>query len=105
MLDPLDPLKVANNVYGLIMENEKVRVLKATFKPKDKTVMHCHPDHVVYVLKGGKIKISSKEKSDEMDLKENQAIFLRSQHHEAENIGDTTIDLLVVELKPETLKV
>lgn len=99
MSELFDPMSVASNVYTFLMENEKVRVLKVTFKPKDKAVMHYHPDHVVYVLKGGKLKITTKEKSDILELKDNQTIFLKAQHHEAENVGDTVLDLLVVELK------
>ena len=58
----LDPLDVASNVYNFKMENERVRVLNVTFKPGDKAVMHHHPDHVVYVLEGGKMKLTSKAK-------------------------------------------
>lgn len=92
-------MKIASNVYKLIMENDRVRVLNVIFKPGDKALMHHHPDHVVYVLKGGKIKLSSEGKSDVLDMKTNQAVFLKAQDHEAENIGDSTLDLLVVELK------
>jgi quercetin dioxygenase-like cupin family protein len=94
-----DPLKVAKNVYKFIMENDRVRVLDVLFKPNDKAVMHSHPDHVVYVLKGGKLKLTSSGKTDILDLKTGQAIFLKAQSHEAENTGKTDVDLLVVELK------
>jgi hypothetical protein len=50
------------NVSKSIMENDRVRVLQVLFKPNDKTVMHSHPDHVVYVLKGGKLKLTSSGK-------------------------------------------
>ena len=64
-----DPLKVAGNVYKLNMENDRVRVLNLTLKPGDKAVMHHHPDHVVYVLKGGKGKLTSQDKTDVLDMK------------------------------------
>ena len=94
-----DPLDVASNVYKLKMENDRVRVFNVTFKPGDKAVMHHHPDHVVYVLEGGKMKLTSQGKTDILDLKNGDAIFLNAQSHEAENIGQTTLELLVVELK------
>ena len=94
-----EPLKVAKNVYRFIMENDRVRVLGVLFKPNDKAVMHSHPDHVVYVLKGGKLKLTSSGKTDILDLKDGQAMFLTAQSHEAENTGKTDVDLLVVELK------
>jgi quercetin dioxygenase-like cupin family protein len=94
-----DPMKVAKNVYKFIMENDRVRVLEASFKPGDKAIMHDHPDHVVYVLNDGKINIKSSEKTDVLDLKKGQAMFLKAQSHEAENTGKTDLHLLVVELK------
>jgi quercetin dioxygenase-like cupin family protein len=95
----LNPLEVAANVYKFKMENDRVRVLNATFKPGDKAVMHRHPDHVVYVLKGGKMKLTSEGKTDVLDLEAGDTIFIKAQSHEAENVGQTTLDLLVVELK------
>lgn len=95
----LDPLDVASNVYKLKMENERVRVFDVTFRVGDKAVMHHHPDHVVYVLEGGKLKLTSQGKTDVLALVDGDAIFLNAQSHEAENIGESTIELLVVELK------
>ncbi|MGD0071039.1 MAG: cupin domain-containing protein [Candidatus Bathyarchaeia archaeon] len=95
----LDPVSVASNVYNFINENEKVRVLKVVFKPGDTAKMHHHPEHVVYVLKGGKLKITSEGKTDTMDLTEGKAVFMTAQNHEATNVGDSVIDLLVIELK------
>ena len=95
----LNPLDVASNVYKLVMENDRVRVLTVTFRPGDKAVMHHHRDHVVYVLEGGKMKLTSQGKTDNLDLKTGEAIFLKAQSHEAQNIGQTTLNLLVVELK------
>ena len=94
-----DPLEVASNVYKLKMENDRVRVFDVTFKPGDIAKMHIHPDHVVYVIMGGKMKLTSMGKTDVLDLKDGDAIFINAQSHEAENIGQTTLKLLVVELK------
>jgi len=94
-----DPMKVAKNVYKFIMENDRVRVLEASFKPGDKAIMHDHPDHLVYVLNDGKINLKSSGKTDVLDLKKGQAVFLKAQAHEAENTGKTDLHLLVVELK------
>jgi len=95
----MDPLVVASDISKPMLENERVRVFKATFKAKEKAEMHHHPDHVIYVLKGGKMKITSEGKTNVLDLKEDQSMFLKAQDHEAENIGDTTVEMLIVELK------
>jgi quercetin dioxygenase-like cupin family protein len=81
------------------MENDRVRVSDVLFKPNDKAPMHSHPDHVVYVLKGGRLKIITSGKTDVFDLKTGQAIFFKAQSHEVANTGKTDVDLLVVELK------
>lgn len=94
-----DPLKVANNVYKFVMENDRVRVLDLSLKPGEKAAMHYHPDHVVYVLNGGNAKLTSSGKTEVMNMKSGQAFFLKSQSHDAENTGQTNLHLLVVELK------
>lgn len=95
----MDPLVAASNVYKLLNENDKVRVLEVIFKPGDVAMMHHHPDHVVYALKGGKMSLASGGKTLEMEIKAGSVMFLDAQDHEAKNIGKTTLDMLVVELK------
>ena len=98
-IDNKDPLAVASNVYKLLNENENARVFKVTFKPGDTAKMHHHPDHMVYVLKGGHLKLTLADKTDELDLAEGAVVFLNAQNHEATNTGNSTVDLLVVEFK------
>jgi quercetin dioxygenase-like cupin family protein len=95
----MDALTAASNVYKLLGENDRVRVLEVTFEPNDVARMHHHPDHMVYALRGGKMSLTSEGKTQEMEIKTGQVMFLDAQRHEAKNIGDTTLDLLVVEFK------
>jgi beta-alanine degradation protein BauB len=99
MEQDLDPLMSASNVYEFVNESNRMRVLKVTFKPGDIAKMHHHPEHMVYVLKGGKLKLTSQGKTQDLDLKEGSVVFLEAQNHEATNIGASVIELLVVELK------
>ncbi len=99
MKKEMDPLMAASNVYKLLNENDKVRVLEVVFKPGDVAKMHHHPDHVVYALNGGKLSFLSGGKTQEMEIKEGSVIFLEAQDHEAKNVGNTTVDLIVMELK------
>ncbi len=95
-----DPLQVAGNVYSLIMENEYVRVLDARFKPGDRALMHFHPNHVIYVLADGKLKITVSEgNSMNVDLKTGQAIWMPAGQHAAENVGKREVHNVVIELK------
>lgn len=101
----MDPMVTASNVYKLLNENDKVRVLEVVFKPGDIAKMHHHPDHIVYALKGGRMSLTSQGKSQEMTIKSGSVSFHDEQDHEGKNIGDATIDLLVVELKkPKAVK-
>ncbi len=61
--------------------------------------MHHHPEHMVYVIRGGQMKLTSGGKSQEMNLTDGQVVLLNEQHHEATNVGDSIIDMLVVEFK------
>jgi beta-alanine degradation protein BauB len=96
----MDALKAAPDVYSLVMENERVRVLSVKFKPGQKAVMHSHPDHVIYVLKDGKLKITLPDgANNEVSLKAGQAIWMQAGQHAAENLGKTEANNIVVELK------
>ena len=94
-----DPVVVASNVYKCLNENDRVRVLEVIFKPGDVAKMHHHPDHAVYAVKGGKATLTSGGKTQEMDIKAGSVLFLEAQDHEVKNVGKTTIDLIVMEMK------
>ncbi len=81
------------------LENERVKVMNVSFQPGEKAAMHHHPDHVVYVIKGGKLKVTVDGKPDIINFETGKTMFLNEQSHEVENVGQTTVDLLVVELK------
>ena len=82
------------------MENDRVRVLRVVFKPGDRAPMHHHPDHTVYIAKGGKMELNYPSgKLNTIDLESGKAVFFPAQSHEATNVGDTEIELIVVELK------
>ena len=96
----MDALKAVPEETTLILENERVRVFSVKFKPGQKTLMHSHPDHVVYVLKDGKLKITLPDgTSNEVSLKAGQAIWMNAQQHSVENLGKTEASNLVIELK------
>jgi hypothetical protein len=43
-----DPVETDGDKYSVVMENERVRVLKYHDKPGDRTSQHAHPDYVLY---------------------------------------------------------
>ena len=101
-----DPLEVGPDVYKLVFENERVRVLEAHFKVGGKIETHSHPDHFAYVLYPGKMRMSYPDgTSKEVELRTGDVMWLNAETHAGENIGDTEVRLLVVELKePQLVK-
>ncbi len=83
----------------IVMENDRVRVSDVQFKPGEKTPMHTHPDHVVYVFNDGKFKLIPSKGKHRLDLKAGQAFWFDATSHTTENLGKTDIHLLVFELK------
>ncbi len=95
-----DPLKVAPTMYKLVFENERVRIMEVSFKPGEKIAQHSHPDHFGYILEAGKLKISKPDgTSSELDGKVGDVVWIPTETHSGENIGKTTVRVLVVELK------
>ena len=98
-----DPLKVGPNIYKKILENERVRMLEVKFAPGDSIAMHSHPDHAVYAITGGKLRVTTSDgKTQVADLKAGDPIWFPAVIHGAKNIGDTSLKLLVVELKEKS---
>lgn len=96
-----DVMTAASKAYGLLLENDKVRVMEIRLKPGQKAPMHNHPNnHVVYVMKDAKFKLSFTDgKSTEVDLKSGKVLWMEAGAHETENVGTTEGHNLVIELK------
>ncbi len=96
----MDPLAVGPDIYKLVMENERIRILQVTFEPGAKIAMHSHPDHAGYVLEGGMLTITNAEgKTQEITAKVGDSFWIPAESHSAMNQGKTKISILVVELK------
>jgi quercetin dioxygenase-like cupin family protein len=95
-----EALNIVPEMTNLLLENDHVRVYDVWFKPGQKATMHTHPNHVIYVLNDGKMKItSSNGKPQEITLKAGQALWMDATAHIAENTGKTDVHNLIVELK------
>ena len=95
-----DPLVVNSKTIALKLENSRVRVLEATLKPGDKEKTHSHPAYVIYVIAGGKARNHATDGTvTDFEFKTGDVIYRDPLTHWAENVGDTTIRLELVELK------
>jgi quercetin dioxygenase-like cupin family protein len=95
-----DPLVVNSSTIALKLENARVRVLEATLKPGDKEKTHSHPSYVIYVIQGGKYRNHAADGTvTDGEFHTGDVIYRDPITHWAENIGDTTIRLELIELK------
>ena len=96
-----DPLVVNSSTIALKLENPRVRVLEATLKPGDKEKTHSHPAYVIYVIQGGKYRNHAADGTvTDAEFHTGDVIYRDPiSQHWAENTGDTTIRLELVELK------
>ena len=95
-----DPAVVNSKTIKVKFENERVRVLEAELPPGVKEQVHSHPAYVIYVLAGGKYRnYAADGKTTEGELKTGDILYRDPLTHAAENIGDTTMHLILVELK------
>lgn len=95
-----DPAVVNAKTIKVKFENDKVRVLEASLPPGVKEQVHSHPAYVIYVLEGGKYRNYAQDgKTTEGELKTGEVIYRDPLTHAAENIGDTTMHMILVELK------
>ena len=95
-----DPLVVNSKSIALKLENSRVRVLEATLAPGAKEKMHSHPAYVIYVIAGGKVRNHGAGGTvTEANFQTGDVVYREPLTHWAENIGNTTIRLELVELK------
>ena len=72
-----DATAVAPNVYIVVEENDRVRVLKYRVGPGETTELHSHPDHVAITASAGRFRFTTADgDSMEVELEAGQALFL-----------------------------
>lgn len=94
-----DVLATNPSTVKLKLENDKVRVLEATLPPGHREQPHSHPANVIYVISGGKFRSHAGGKVTESVLETGAVLYRDPLTHWAENTGNTTIHLILVELK------
>ena len=95
-----DPVTVNAKTIVVKLDNPRVRVLDVTLKPGEKEKTHSHPAYVVYIIEGGKVRNHASDGTTvEAEFKAGDVLYRDPLTHWAENIGTTTIRLVLVELK------
>ena len=95
----LDPTVTDPDLYRVIFENDRVRILEYRDTPGDKTHTHTRPDTVMCPLTSFRRRISQGGREVEVELHAGQPRWVGAQEHAGENIGDTDTRALFIELK------
>ena len=94
-----DPVETNPGNYAVVFENDRVRVLEYRDEPGFASVPHRHPDSVMVTLSGFRRRLSSGDRSVEVQMPAGVARWLDAQEHSGHNIGDTATHVMFVELK------
>jgi quercetin dioxygenase-like cupin family protein len=95
-----DPVKVDPKHYKVEFENESVRVLRISYGPGEKSVMHSHPNSVAVYLTDGTTRMTTPGgKSQDMPAKAGAASWTPAGSHLPQNEGNQPFQLILVELK------
>ncbi len=95
-----DPTEVDPDRYQVVFENDQVRVVRITYGPGEKSVMHYHPDGVAVFFTDNAVRMTLPDGcTEDMEVKAGEAIWTPAGHHRPENLRDQSFELILVELK------
>jgi quercetin dioxygenase-like cupin family protein len=95
-----DAVEVAPNIYEVMFENERVRVLDVAGDPGARSPMHHHPDSVVHVLADATIRLTSGGGvTSEASLHAGSTFWSDESMHAVEVVGEVPVRLIRIELK------
>lgn len=95
----MDPMKVSPDQHKLIKDSSNIRAMIFTAKPGASTPKHSHPDHVIYVIEGGKGEFTSQDgKKQVRELQKGMVVINPATTHSFKNVGNNEIKVLVVEV-------
>ena len=101
MSDQLDDIaEISPDVHRVIFENDAIRMLEVTVKPGATVPMHTNPENINYILQGGTLRLVAPDGSImDVQLTEKQVVPAPVGRHAVENVGQTEVRTLCIELK------
>ena len=94
-----DPVATNPELYSVVFENPRVRVLQYHDRPGDGTRPHHHPDSVMITMSSFRRRLVHGDQSMDVTLPAGEVRWLDAQEHSGQNIGSTDTTTLFVELK------
>ncbi len=97
-----DAAKVDPKHYKVEFENDQVRVLRISYGPHAKSVMHSHPASVVVFLNDTHAKFTMPDgKTQDVKAKAGQVQWVDATVHNPENLSGRKFEVIEVEFKPK----
>ena len=95
------PVTVSPGMFTILLENEHVRVVTYRIEPGERDEWHTHPAKVSYVVSGGTLRITLDDGSSFVVEEESDTATWMDHvgRHYAENVGDSTVQIVLVEVK------
>jgi len=95
-----DAVKADPKHYTVLIDNPSVRVLKISYAPGEKSVMHQHPDSIVIPLATSKVRFTLPDgKTEDQELVKDSAMYSPAGTHNPTNMGTGKVDAILVEFK------
>ena len=95
-----DSIAVAPDIYSVKLENDRVRVLEIRTRPGQSSVLHSHPDMVLYAVTDCDWRLGSEsEETVDVHIPQGDSLFLEAVTHTALDISQTGSHAIAVELK------
>ena len=96
----LDAVELDPDKFTVRFENKHVRVLEVRLEPGQSHAMHRHPKHIIYTLTPYRVRdVYPDNSTEEMERPAAEILWGDELTHAAENIGDTPVHALIIELK------
>jgi quercetin dioxygenase-like cupin family protein len=96
-----DPIEVAPSLYRVVLENERVRVLAFRGQPGASWGLHAHPNMVVVSLSSYVVRnVVPGDEPSVRQTRHGEVAWIPARSHTGENVGDTEMECVLVELKP-----
>ncbi|HJS53296.1 MAG TPA: cupin domain-containing protein, partial [Chitinophagaceae bacterium] len=98
--DPaMDPVNVEAKFLKMHKDTLGIKLYEVTLNPGDSAGIHNHPDHILYVVQGGTLRIYSKDgKRQDSELPTGAAAVIPAESHYGLNVGNTTLKLVVADI-------
>ncbi|HEY3384789.1 MAG TPA: cupin domain-containing protein [Vicinamibacterales bacterium] len=95
-----DSVAVDPKHYKVVLQNDRVRVLRIHYAPNEKSVMHTHPASVAVFLTDGQTTFTLGDgTTTTADVKPGQVLWNDNQKHLPQNTGGKPFELILVELR------